>query len=216
MSTARAPGGLVERTAARLAAIPPRGRLAAVAVLLAVQLAVPASWILGLETTLAEGRAYRFLTAPVDPADPLRGRYVALRFEEERIEVPDGMTVAAGDRVAVVVSEGADGFARLGPISETPPAAGDWIELPVRWVGEGSGSGSDPTRFATVELPFDRLYLEESEAPAAEELVARLGREGEVRTWAIVRVHDGEALLEDLVVDGVPIRERLRNGEAGP
>lgn len=57
--------------------------LALLVVLAAAQLAVPASMIVQRETVLTQGRVYKFKTAPVDPVDAFRGRYVALRFEEE-------------------------------------------------------------------------------------------------------------------------------------
>ena len=47
------------------------------------QIAVPASMIWKRQRTLSEGRVWKFRTAPVDPVDAMRGRYLALRFEAE-------------------------------------------------------------------------------------------------------------------------------------
>ena len=43
-----------------------------------VQTAVPLSMIARREFTLRNGRVYKFKTAPVDPYDAFRGRFVAL------------------------------------------------------------------------------------------------------------------------------------------
>ena len=47
------------------------------------QIAVPASMIWKRQRTFREGRVWKFRTAPVDPIDALRGRYLALRFAAE-------------------------------------------------------------------------------------------------------------------------------------
>src|SRR5205085_8475834 len=51
------------------------------------QLAAPGSLIWKRENTLRKGSVWKFRTAPVDPVDAFRGRYVALQFEVETQEV---------------------------------------------------------------------------------------------------------------------------------
>jgi uncharacterized membrane-anchored protein len=58
-------------------------RLLVFAVVGLAQLAVPASLIWKREQTLRHGSVWKFRTAPVDPVDAFRGRYVALEFEAE-------------------------------------------------------------------------------------------------------------------------------------
>ena len=47
------------------------------------QLAVPATMVWQRDQTLKQGRVWKFRTAPVDPVDVIRGRYIALRFTAE-------------------------------------------------------------------------------------------------------------------------------------
>src|SRR5205823_4166257 len=47
------------------------------------QLAVPATMVWQRDQTLKQGRIWKFRTAPVDPVDVIRGRYIALRFTAE-------------------------------------------------------------------------------------------------------------------------------------
>jgi hypothetical protein len=69
-----------------------------------------------------------------------------------------------------------------------------------------------------VALPFDRYYLPEDLAPAAEQAYRTLAsREpGPTRAWVDVRVRDGHAVLEELYLDGVPVREVLAAATPAP
>lgn len=171
-----------------------------------IQLAVPLWMIAGYERTLARGTAWRFEVAPVDPADAFRGRYLALGFDAELTPLPAGSGIEGGERAFVSLAESPDGFARLGPPRETPPAEGDYLRLRVRTVYGGKDGPQ-----AYVDLPFERLYLPEGLAPAAEKrLRDSLGDPdaGLPRAWAVVRVRQGRGVLEDLVIDGVSARQR--------
>ena len=48
--------------------------------LVLVQLFVPANMILEQEDILKNGTPYKFKTAPIDPYDPFRGKYVWLGY----------------------------------------------------------------------------------------------------------------------------------------
>lgn len=182
-----------------------RLRLAVLLVVGAVQLSVPIGMIVARERVLAEGAVWRFRTAPVDPADPFRGRYVALSFDQSTAPVPEGLTVEHGEQVIVPLSEGPDGFARLGPVRRESPEKGEYLRLRVHWIGR-TEEGERPV--AHVQLPFDRLYLEEGVAPRAEEVYRELtGGEEALDAWAVVRVLGGRAVLEDVVVEGRSLRE---------
>ncbi|HXT22992.1 MAG TPA: GDYXXLXY domain-containing protein [Thermoanaerobaculia bacterium] len=182
-----------------------RLRLAVLVVVGLLQLTVPAHMIVARERTLREGTAWRFRTAPVDPADAFRGNYLALRFDAERAAVPAGLAVERDDRVVVPLLRDAEGFAQLGPVSREPPATGDWLRLRVGWVEKDEAGRS----VAHIEIPFERFYLDEGLAPRAEAKFSALGRLGEPRplpAWALVRVREGDAVLEDVLINGRSVR----------
>ena len=52
-------------------------------VLALAQLYFPASMIWEQQKTIKGGKAFRFETAPVDPNDPFRGKYITLEFTAE-------------------------------------------------------------------------------------------------------------------------------------
>jgi uncharacterized membrane-anchored protein len=189
------------------------------------QLTVPAWMIVRREITLREGELFKFRTAPVDPYDAFRGRYVALRIETEEeppasteqeqntfmrggIPIDPGANCPNGAKVYVAIEVGKDGFARLAKAYQQPPPSSPWVKAKVNY------SCND---HVFLELPFDRYYMEESKAPAAEIAYNRLSSRNEIRnTWVNVRVRNGFAVLEELYLDGKPVREYLlENGDQG-
>lgn len=181
--------------------------LALFAALVLAQLAVPAQMIRRQQDTLAHGTVYRFRTAPVDPADPFRGRYVALNFEESRKVIAAGEAdrFTRGQRAYAAISVGPGGYAQLRtPVNEAP-AQGDYLKVRVQHANSGE---------LWLELPFDRYYMDEKLAPEAERAYWDSNRQQgaerkEVETFAAVRVKGGHAALEELYLDGVPVREYL-------
>lgn len=188
--------------------------LALFALLCAAQLAVPAQMIRAQQLLLAEGSLHRFRTAPVDPADPFRGRYVALRFEAECVpadSLPPGFDTHR--RLYAKLQRGDDGYTVLASLHEQPPA-GEFLQVrPGGW-----GCAEQQQR---VLLPFDRYYMEEALAPQAELAYLALNRRGEAamtppNTYVTVRVLDGDAALEDLYLDGKPVLDFLSSAPARP
>jgi len=177
------------------------GLFAAVAV---TQLAVPVSQIWKHEDILKTGKAYKFKCAPVDPVDPFRGRYVALNFADTQSPVHKGDKLEHHGQPAYVgLTEGADGFARFTEMSLEPPNHGDYVRVTYSW-GD---------RFV---LPFDKFFMEESQAPKAEAAYRRnVNRRGQTNdaTYALVRVKGGRGVIENLYIKDRTIREFLKSAK---
>jgi len=171
-----------------------------------VQLAVPASMIARRELTLQYGRQYRFQTAPVDPSDPFRGRYVALHLQANTAPTLPGIPLAPGQRVYAILTEDAAGFAAIASLSLVPPGGDTYFQTSVDYV-----SGDR----VQVALPFDRYYTDEHLAPAAERAYWQHSRRATHEVYITVRVSKGLAVLEELDVAGKPVREFVQQ-EAGP
>lgn len=188
----------------------PRLPLLGLVLVCAAQWAVPAYLVHRGQTTLTQGTQYRFRTAPVDPVDPFRGRYVVLDFEAARMTArPGSEAVEAGQRVYAPIVVGADGFASFGVLTRTTPTGSDYLEVEVQWVNGGEFG---------LRLPFDRYYMDERQAPEAERRYWDANRGRAVAdggaspppTYVSVRVRNGYAVLEELYIDGTPVRELLR------
>lgn len=192
-------------------------------VLLGVAQLAAAAWsIARYETILSSGTPYRILVEPVDPADAFRGRYVAVR---PSITVPlpvDPETEkllqsiqSSGARAYVVLATDEQGFARAAGIVQEPPAQGDYLEIDRAWPvwtpRPGDPGNSDLTAYS-LAFSFNRYYMNEVAAPAAERRYAETARrDTRRRAWLSVRVRDGVGVIEGLFIDGVPIEEAVRN-----
>jgi hypothetical protein len=163
------------------------------------QICVPASMIWKRQRTLREGRVWKFRTAPVDPVDAMRGRYLALRFEAEEFQSPEALSYR--DTVYAKLKEGADGFAAVDQVSEAPIAGDDVVQAQSFGYYEGK---------AHLKFPFDRLWVTEANAPAAEQAYAAHSRREKIDAYATVRVIDGDAGIEELYIAGQPLRDYLR------
>lgn len=175
-------------------------KLGLFAVVALAQLAVP-GWMIGQrEIVLSRGTVYKFRTAPIDPYDAFRGRYVWLNYESTSAPYRGTGEIPYGRPIFVTVETGEDGFARLTGAYARPPEAGDYFPVENYWIEDSE---------IQVRLPFDRYYMNEKAAPAAEIAVREQSMQGNRNAYVTVRVYAGYAVLEELHVDEKPIREFL-------
>lgn len=175
-------------------------------VMVALQISVPAYMILSREAVLNRGTAYKLRCGPMDPYDAFRGRYVALALSESFVDNWTGPNLKRGMPVYVSFAVGADGFAALAGASLTVPEdSTDYLEATVRYVDTRG-------KKLYVRLPFDRYYMEESQAPAAE-AAYREQRRSETDVYIIVRVLSGGGVIEGLYIDDTSIESYLRDRE---
>ncbi len=170
-------------------------------VLSVFQLAVPCWMIANREMTLRDGKQFRFRTAPVDPYDAFRGRFVALQVFPNFAPLSNNEKLAANKKVFAQLGVDNDGFAKIIAVSANRPTGGDYVACRVNSLTDS---------LVYVQFPFDRYYMDEHAASAAEAAYREHNR-GEVReVYVTVRVKDGNAVLENLFIDGMSIREFLR------
>lgn len=168
-----------------------------------IQLAVPFSMIQGHETVLREGELYRFKTQPIDPADPFQGRFVWLGIEKDYVEVAedavDELTVGA---LYAEISVDEEGYAYFSNATHEKPTTDSYL----RTRTHGRYFFTPPETnlsHVTLKIPFDRYYMEESKAPRAEVLARDASAAGDC--WVEVRIFKGKAVIEDVLVEGVPM-----------
>jgi hypothetical protein len=175
--------------------------LALFGVVAVAQLAVPASMIAQRELTLRTGELLKFRTAPVDPYDAFRGRYVALGFTQTSVSIPEGMELRLNQKVFVLLEGDAEGFAQLKAVSLEQPSDARYLAMPVNFV-----SGNT----AHFRLPFDRFYMQEHLAPEAERVYLEHSRAGKRTAYIAVRVRRGHGVIENLYIEDTPIAEYVR------
>jgi len=100
------------------------------------------------------------------------------------------------------------------PIDPYDPFRGKYITLENVVIAEASSTidikgTQDVAQY--INFPFNRYYMEESKAKPAEDFIRESARDSLLSTYAIVMIKDGNAVLKDVMVDGVPIRELVKN-----
>ena len=181
------------------------------ALIMAVQLYVPAKMILDNEEILENGKEFKFRTQPIDPNDPFRGKFVRLYIEEDHIVKDSTEEWNDSKNVFVLIEEDSLGFARIKDIAETQPASGDYIYTKVY-----SSYINDAGRYISVDYPFDRYYMEESKAFEAETAYRESNIDSTQVTYVLVSVKEGNAVLKDVLINeesirDVVLRQRIEN-----
>jgi uncharacterized membrane-anchored protein len=170
-----------------------------------VQLYVPAGMILNREKVLSSGKEYKFQVAPVDPSDPFRGKYITLRYRHNTFQVSDANAWEMGEVVFVHLRRDPSGFARIGQVSKKkPPSSVNYVKARVAYVSQDK-----PNKTLVVDYPFDRYYMEESKALPAEQAYGASLQDTTQVTYALVNIKAGDAVLKDVMIGEVPIREKV-------
>lgn len=166
-----------------------------------LQASVPLKMIYDSEITQREGVEYKFKTEPIDPTDPFKGKYITLRFDTDEIITKDS-TWISGEKVYVYIEKDGEGFAKIKEISRTDRGIeADYFVTKVYYY-------ADYDQTLHLEFPFDRFYMEEGKALEAEKVYQRHSRKENAKpAYALVAIRDGNAVLKDVIVDDIPIRE---------
>ncbi len=175
-----------------------------------LQLALPGKMIWDNEKVLETGKEYKFKTAPIDPSDPFRGKYITLQYKENTTEVDDIENWSAGEDVYVTLKTDSQGFAKIDFISKVKPKeSDDFVTAKVGFVW------GNHLKSLNIEYPFNRFYMEETKAPEAERAYRKAQLATSQVTYALVSIKNGQAVLKDVLINGVPIGKIVKKNRAG-
>jgi len=163
-----------------------------------LQAAMPLYMAWRWENILQTGRQFYWQTAPIDPYDAFKGRYVSLRFKENTAPIIDNADIASERMVYAVIAENDAGQAYISGVTANRPAQGAYVKVKAyRQFNDN----------AYVILPFTRYYLPEDMAPAAEAAYRdNAGKAG----VATIRIKDGYGVVEQLYIGDKTLLEFLR------
>ncbi len=165
-----------------------------------LQLWAPASMIIEKEAVLKNGKSYKFRSAPVDPNDPFRGKYIVLRLDAASFKALPAQDWKAGQTVYVQVREDSAGFAQIAALHKKMPATDtNIIKAAVNYIGY------DSLKEVFIEWPFEKFYMEESKAYQAELAYNKAAADTGQKTYALVKVKNGDAVLQDVFINDHPI-----------
>ena len=178
-------------------------------ILIVVQFAVPFSMIRQRETILRDGDLFKFKTRPIDPADPMQGRYVRLGYDRDFIpdEDPRDHDLNYQQPIFVLLDEDEEGFASFSSWSLERPENQAYLQT--RYLGDkrewNRDSKSHTYKGLRIDIPFDRYYMAEDKAPRAETLVREATRS--TNCWANVRILRGKTAIEEVFAEGQSLRD---------
>ncbi len=164
---------------------------------------VPAKMIFYRERIITTGKEFRFKTEPFDPYDAFRGKYVYLVFHQTAVQLRDTTTRwNTGDEVYALLETDSSGFAKVTTVTKDEPGEHvDYLKVTTGYVYQ------DSVTSLSFNYPFDRFYMEESKAAAANDAYNDALRDTSKVTYALVRVLRGEGVVLNVMIDGVPIKD---------
>jgi uncharacterized membrane-anchored protein len=163
---------------------------------------VPGQMIWKKEKVLNNGTSYKFQSAPVDPSDPFRGKYIILNFKEDHITMPGKPDLAAGSKVFVNFFTDKNGFARIRSVNKIKPHQSDYLETTVSYI-----SNSKDSTEVYLHYPFSNYYMEEYKAPQAEKIYREAMIDSAQRTYALVNLLNGDAVIKDVYINDTLIQQ---------
>lgn len=168
---------------------------------------VPGKMVWDRSNVLHNGKPFKFQTAPVDPENPFRGRYVALNFSENVYAVRRKPKLKSGQDIYVEITENKKGFAIIKNLYLNKPSSGiDYIQAKVDYINDW---GKDSSAVIHIHYPFREYYMQEFKAPKAEKLYRDSALIPE-KTYALVKVLDGDAAIERLYINDKPVEDLIK------
>jgi uncharacterized membrane-anchored protein len=174
-----------------------------------IQLYVPTSMMLSSEEVIGKGTEYKFKVAPIDPNDPFRGKYVTLNFDANTYYDTDSLFYR-NQEVFVVLGVDNEGFAEVSHLaSEQPYNVDGYVKAKVNSIYKRYDENEYVIR---ISYPFNRFYMEETKAPEAESLYWDAARDTNQVAYALVSVKDGEAVLRDVLINDISLKDLTGEG----
>lgn len=161
---------------------------------------VPMQMIYRQEDILSTGKVFKFKTAPVDPYDAFRGKYIYLNYDQTTVSVPNLKKYKSNDEIFVLLKDSA-GYALATSISKIQPKSGDYVKAKIGWVDQ-----LNPRKLISIEYPFNRFYMNEYKAKPAETAYAESNRNPNTITYALIAVKEGEAIVKDVLINDISIK----------
>jgi uncharacterized membrane-anchored protein len=164
------------------------------------QLFIPAQMIFNQEDILKSGTAYKFKTQPIDPANPFKGKYIRLNYEVNSF-LSDDTTWTRQEDVYISITKDSLGFVKAESISREMPPSGTFVKAKVDYYNLYD-------RTVYFNFPFDEFYMNENKADAAEIVYAEAQNDSlPNNTYALVYLKNGDAVLENVFINDIPIAE---------
>lgn len=177
--------------------------------LVIIQWAVPAKMIWQKENVLRSGKVFHFRTEPVDPSHPFKGRYIILNYEAGNYTTThlDSSFDGYGQDIYVLLNKDKDGFARVEQLVKEKPRDGvDFVKASIYYVNRYENDSVG----VRIDFPFTEFYMDEFKAPKAESVYRESTIDSTQKTYAVVAVLHGDAVVKDVIINDKSIRQVVK------
>jgi uncharacterized membrane-anchored protein len=185
----------------------------ALAVMILAQWAVPGKMIFDTERTLRQGDTFKFEIRPLDPSDPFRGKYIDLNFEVNPFIADSTLRIQSGQEVYVQLAKDERGFAKITGLAVAEPKnLSGVLKTRVNFMTKFNRQNGQESHanYVHFKFPFERFYLEESKAPEAEQVAWRTDTTHVHTFYAVVKIKDGLAAIQDVMVNDRSLADVVR------
>ena len=188
------------------------------------QFAVLAAMIVQREITLKKGALVFFVTAPFDPFDAFRGRYMYVDIPAlSHFVAPVKFT--AGQVAYAVIQCDSNAVGTITSLAAVEPQDGLYIRMRVQWCqpelltvtnavkrkGQPEETLRETGKYdVDLRSVADRFYVPEKIAPEVDALAVANRRRTEQQPLACMRIYKGDAVLEDIQIEHKPLLEFVR------
>lgn len=175
-----------------------------------IQLFVPLKMILKYEEVLQNGKVYKFRTAPIDPNDPFRGKYIRLKFDDAISTYQSNKEWKGHEKAFVLLDQDRDGFAIVKDISiDRPINTNNYVKADI-YLAYGLQNQNQ----IRINYPFDKFYMEETKAQPAEKIyMESVGESHKKPAYALVAINKGRGVIKDVIIDGRSVKDIVGNNQ---
>lgn len=175
-----------------------------------IQLFVPLKMILKYEEVLQNGKVYKFRTAPIDPNDPFRGKYISLNFDDAITTYQSDKQWYNHEKAFVLLDQDRDGFAIVKNISiDRPINTNNYVKADI-YLAYGLKNQNQ----IRINYPFDKFYMEETKAQPAEKIyMESVGESHKKPAYALVAINKGRGVIKDVIIDGRSVKDITVNNQ---
>jgi uncharacterized membrane-anchored protein len=183
------------------------GLLLVFSLLIIIQWIVPGKIIWTKNQVLENGEVYKFQTEPIDPSNPFKGKYIILNFKENAYTDTIDRELTYGEVVYVIFNKNDAGYATIKNLSKTKPSGNfGYVKANVYYTSRQKASIT-----VHINYTFDEFYMDEFKAPKAENIYREANRDSLNRTYAVVKIWKGDAVIEDVLINDIPIKDLIKN-----
>ena len=110
----------------------------------------------------------------------------------------------SGETIYVQMKNDSAGFAKINSVYKIKPGnQTDFIKAKVNF-------SNDSNNEVFIEWPFNRFYMEETKAYPAEQAYIKSTADSSNKTYSLVKVKNGDAVLENVFINDKPIAAYLK------